>query len=140
MTGWNYPKADKIEFDVRQKDIVISGVPRRLFGKGFRSISYSAFVLGVMKYCIEENLPHPGIVVLDSPITSYKEEDNVEDKTSDDLQEKFFEFLSESEKDNQVRILENKKPSKKIIDQINFIEFTKSHKSGRYGFITTEKY
>lgn len=140
LTGWNYPEADRIEFDVKQKDIVISGVPRRLFGKGFRSISYSAFVLGVMKYCIAKKLPHPGIVVLDSPITSYKEEDSVEDKTSDDLQEKFFEFLSESEKDNQVIILENKKPSKKIIDQINFIEFSKSHNSGRYGFITTKKY
>ncbi|MCM3355943.1 AAA family ATPase [Bacillus halotolerans] len=139
LAGWNYPGADKIEFDVKQKDIIISGVPRRLFGKGFRSISYSAFMLGIMKYCIAKELPHPGIVVLDSPITSYKEEDSVEDKTSDDLQEKFFEFLSESEKDNQVIILENKKPSKKIIDQINFIEFTKSHNRGRYGFITTKK-
>ncbi|SFF07199.1 hypothetical protein SAMN05428981_11444 [Bacillus sp. OV194] len=136
LVGWRYPGAEKIDFDVKQKDIVISGKPRRLFGKGFRSISYSAFVLGIMRYCIAKEIPHPGLVVLDSPITSYKEEDSEEEKTSDDLQERFFEFLSEVDQDNQVIILENKKPSKKVIDSINFIEFTKSNNRGRYGFIT----
>ncbi|MEH6955106.1 hypothetical protein [Neobacillus drentensis] len=139
LSGWKYPGSDNVEFDVKQKDIVISGKPRRLFGKGYRSISYSAFVLGVMKYCNSKNLPHPGIVVLDSPVTSYKEEDSYEDKTSDDLQARFFEFLSEVSQDNQIIIFENKKPSEKVIEGINFIEFTKSHKRGRQGFITTKK-
>ncbi|ERM16520.1 hypothetical protein [Brevibacillus laterosporus] len=137
LTGWKYPGFESVKFDVKQKDILISGKARRLFGKGYRSISYSAFVLGVMKYCNLKDLPHPGIVILDSPITSYKEEDGDEDKTSDDLQSRFFEFLAEVTLNNQVIILENKKPSEEVIKEINFIEFTKSHSRGRYGFIRT---
>gem|GEM_PF-3068724 len=137
LTGWKYPGFESVKFDVKQKDILISGKARRLFGKGYRSIAYSAFVLGVMKYCNLKDLPHPGIVILDSPITSYKEEDGDEDKTSDDLQSRFFEFLAEVTLNNQVIILENKKPSEEVIKEINFIEFTKSHSRGRYGFIRT---
>lgn len=139
LTGWKYPGSENVKFDVKQKDILISGKARRLFGKGYRSISYSAFVLGLMKYCNLKDLPHPGIVVLDSPITSYKEEDGDEDKTSDDLQSRFFEFLAEVTLNNQVIILENKKPSEEVIKEINYIEFTKSHSRGRYGFIRTSK-
>lgn len=138
LTGWKYPGSENVEFDVKQKDILISGKARRLFGKGYRSISYSAFVLGVMNYCNLKDLPHPGVVVLDSPITSYKEEDGDDEKTSDDLQARFFEFLSEVTLNNQVIILENKRPSEKVIKNINFIEFTKSQNRGRYGFIKTK--
>lgn len=136
LKGWNYEGHDKVEFNEKNKDIVISGKPRKLFGKGYRSISYSAFVLGVMRYCNSKNLPHPGFVVLDSPVTSYKEEDSDDDKSSDEVQENFFRFLAENSQSSQVIILENKKPSKEI-NKINLIEFTKSNISGRYGFITS---
>ncbi|MGF6352295.1 DNA repair exonuclease SbcCD ATPase subunit [Paenibacillus sp. 4624] len=135
LMGWEYPGFEEISFDIKEKDIIISGKPRRLFGKGYRSISYSAFILGLMRYCDIKNLPHPGIVVLDSPVTSYKEEDDVEDKTSEDLQTKFFEFISEDVTSKQVIIFENKTPPKQIIDKINYIEFTKNRNKGRYGFI-----
>lgn len=139
LTGWKYPGSDDVKFDPKQKDILISGKARRLYGKGYRSISYSAFVLGLMKYCNLNGLPHPGIVVLDSPITSYKEEDGNEEKTSDELQKRFFEFLSKVTQDNQVIILENKKPSDQVIKNINYVEFTRSHNRGRYGFLKTKK-
>ncbi|MGE7717515.1 hypothetical protein [Priestia megaterium] len=139
LSGWGYPGSNNVEFDFNQKDILISGKPRRLFGKGYRSISYSAFVLGIMKYCTLKDLPHPGFVVLDSPITSYKDEDEAEDKTSDDLQTNFFEFLARVSQNKQIIILENKKPSKEVIKNINFIEFTKNHNRGRSGFINVKK-
>lgn len=135
LKGWNYPGSAEVSFDNESKDILISNKHRRLFGKGYRSISYSAFLLGLMKYCIDKALPHPRSLILDSPITSYKEEDSPEEKTSTEIQEKFFEFLLESDSNNQIIIFENKKPSKNIIGKINFIEFTKNNKVGRYGFI-----
>lgn len=92
LSGWNYPGYTKIEFDKVDKDIVISNKPRRTFGKGYRSIAYSAFILGVMKYCIEKDLPHPRNVILNSPITSYKEGDSEEEKTSTELQDVFLNF------------------------------------------------
>ena len=135
LKGWNFPGSAKVSFDNESNDILISNKHRRLFGKGYRSISYSAFLLGLMKYCIDKALPHPRSLILDSPITSYKEEDSPEEKTSTEIQEKFFEFLLESDSNNQIIIFENKKPSKDVIGKINFIEFTKNNKIGRYGFI-----
>ncbi|MDK8192599.1 hypothetical protein QP794_21155 [Paenibacillus sp. UMB7766-LJ446] len=135
LAGWEYPGYEEISFDMKEKDILISGKPRRLFGKGYRSISYSAFILGLMRYCNIKGLPHPGIVVLDSPVTSYKEEDEAEDKTSEDLQTKFFEFISEDVTSKQVIIFENKTPPKQVIEKINYIEFSKIKNKGRYGFI-----
>lgn len=135
LSGWNYPGYTKIEFDEIEKDIVISDKPRRTYGKGYRSIAYSAFILGVMKYCIENGLPHPRNVILDSPITSYKEGDSEEEKTSTDLQDNFFEFLVECENESQVIIFENKRPPLDTHGKINLVEFTKNENMGRYGFI-----
>ncbi|MBY0083917.1 MULTISPECIES: hypothetical protein [Brevibacillus] len=139
LSGWKYPGYETIKFDDKHKDILISGKPRRLFGKGYRSISYSAFVLGVMRYCYLKSLPHPGLVVLDSPVTSYKEEDGDEDKTSEELQTRFFEFISEETSHKQVIIFENKTPPETVIRKINYVEFTKNKNKGRYGFVTIIK-
>lgn len=132
LNNWGFPEASVVDFDQKQLDIQISGKPRRLFGKGYRSISYSAFVLGLMEYCVDNNLPHSGFVVLDSPLTSYKEEDAQEDKTPKELQQKFFESLSSSK--CQIIVIENEKPQPTVIEKINYIEFTKSKSYGRYGF------
>lgn len=134
LSSWNFPDSSGVDFESKSADIRISGKARRLFGKGYRSISYSAFVIGLMKYCLNSSLPHPGVVVLDSPVTSYKEEDGDEDKTPEELQNKFFEELAQTKQ--QVIILENKKPPTSITDKINYIEFTKNKKVGRYGFFS----
>ncbi|MCL6661997.1 MULTISPECIES: hypothetical protein [Paenibacillus] len=132
LTDWNFPDSSTVDFDPKNKDVLISGKARRLFGKGYRSISYGAFIIGLMEYCISSALPHPGFVVLDSPVTSYKEQDENEDKTPEELQNKFFEELAQTKR--QVIILENKKPPISILKKINYIEFTKNKEVGRYGF------
>lgn len=121
-------------------DIEISGKERKNYGKGYRALIYSAFVLGMMKYCENTNLPHPGFVLLDSPVTTFqdvkaKQGRNIEDEVIPiDKQEAFFKDLSENYYSNQVIILENKEPSDEIKGKINYIEFTKDINRGRYGF------
>ncbi|MDQ7864054.1 hypothetical protein RCO48_32115 [Peribacillus frigoritolerans] len=50
----------------------IDSKPTKDYGKGYRAIIYSAFVISLMEYCRDKKMPHPGFVVLDSPLTTYK--------------------------------------------------------------------
>ncbi|PFV28043.1 hypothetical protein COK99_22005 [Bacillus thuringiensis] len=136
LKSWKFPISDNVKLDDNSYDIVISGKHRKLFGKGYRAITYSAFILGLMEYCIKKELPHTGMIILDSPLTTYKEEDSEvgeEDKVPEEIQNNFYNNLSKVKQ--QVIIFENKKPSQEVIKKINFIEFTRNENSGRYGFI-----
>ena len=132
LSDWNVQE-HKVTFDYKNHDVLIEGKKRSLFGKGYRAITFSAFIIGLLKYCSENKLPHAGFVVLDSPLTTYKKEDHPEDKLPEDIQNNFYNSLSEFE--YQTIIFENKKPQHEVIEKINYIEFTKNTKIGRFGFI-----
>jgi hypothetical protein len=80
-------------------------------------------------------LPHPGWVILDSPLTTFKEknEPNLGEEVSGEIQNAFFDHLS-TLNGEQIIILENKIPSPKIQSKINFIEFVGFEGQGRNGF------
>ena len=81
---------------------------------------------------------HPGFVVLDSPLTTYKEGDeepeDERDEVPGDLIYAFYSDIAESFTDTQVIIFENKEPDPSVIPKLNYQHFTKSRSSGRYGF------
>lgn len=132
LKDWDFPES-KVTFDFDSFDIIIGDIKRSMYGKGYRAIAFSAFIIGLMNYCFDNNLPHPGVVILDSPLTTYKEEDTPEDELPEEIQYKFYESLSKLR--HQVIVFENKKPQPELLSKINFIEFTKNSRIGRYGFI-----
>ena len=71
-----------VEFDTDICDIKVNGRPRSSFGQGVRAILYTAFLVGFLKYCIKNNLQHPGFTVIDSPLTTYIKEMNIQKMTS----------------------------------------------------------
>jgi len=90
-----------------------------------------------MKYSYKFDLPHPGFVVIDSPLTTYRRNDQTpEEKSEDvpiDIQNEFFENLS-FEKDKQIIVLENKEPEESLKEKINYVHFTGVEKVNRKGF------
>jgi len=138
LSGWNYASSVTVTLNQAYKiyDFIVNGVDRKSNGKGIRAIIYSAFIFGLMRYCIKQNLPHPRSIILDSPLTTYHGEDiplNDEDAPLS-LQNAFFKDLSNLSQDRQVIILDNKQPDESIISKINYIRFTKNPNSGRAGF------
>ncbi|UOY94181.1 hypothetical protein MUG87_08805 [Ectobacillus sp. JY-23] len=103
------------------------------YGKGYRAIIYSAFAISMLEFCRENNKPHPGFIVLDSPLTTYKGKKSEED-VNEDIQSAFFNDVALLHKDMQIIILENKEPSNDIKEKINYVQFTKDSNDGRYGF------
>ncbi len=89
------PNSDDVHFDKEMGDFVINGKHRISNGKGHRAITHAAATLGLMKYTEENELPHLGFSILDSPLLAYEEPENEEDDLSGtDVNIKFFDSLS----------------------------------------------
>ena len=135
LQEWHFPNANRIFFDERKRDVRIAGKDRGSTGKGLRAITHAAVKIGLMEFCRERNLPHPGFVVLDSPLLAYwKPEGDDDDLRGTDLKEMFYRYLLGLRKDNQVIIIENEHPPDFVSGEGNVIVFTKNPNQGRYGF------
>ena len=90
-----------------------------------------------MKYTNDNDLPHIGFTILDSPLLAYEEPENeADDLRGTDVNIKFFDSLSKWES-KQIIVLENKKSiPEKYSSGEKIVEFTKKN-TGRYGFFPT---
>lgn len=133
LKAWSFPESDRVHFDRAAKDFVISGKPRGARGKGMRAITHSAFNIALLEFTRDGDLPHPGFVVLDTPLLAYREPEHDEDDISEtDIKDHFYEYLSKQD-DRQVIILENATPAQNVIDRSQTLFFTKNDQIGRYG-------
>lgn len=142
LKEWKWEGEGRVEFDEKSFDIKVDGQTRQSHGAGFRAVLYSAFVIALVRYCQKNNLPHPGFVVIDKPLTSYKRHGakNVEgaDKPiSTGVEAAFWESLTRIAKDMQVIIVENKEPPSNVAAVVHY-EWFAGNEAGtgdRVGFI-----
>ena len=134
LRSWNFPNLDRVTFNEGEQDIVISGRTRASHGKGVRAIAHAAFNLAVLSFCLKKEMPHPGFVVIDSPLVVYREPDPDEGGFSRDLKNAFYRSIAEEFQSSQVIIFENEDPPADLSADASIIRFTgASH--GRQGFI-----
>jgi hypothetical protein len=119
LRAWRFPGNPTVSFDDKTHDILIDGKNRRGNGKGVRALMNAAFKISVLEYCRSKDLPHPGIVVLDSPLLSYRDPINSRHGalSSDEelvvksrLKEYFYRYLLELSDTTQFIIIENDPP------------------------------
>lgn len=135
LQDWHFPNANRVFFDEGKRDFQIAGKDRGSTGKGLRAITHAAVKIGLMEFCRERNLPHPGFVVLDSPLLAYwKPEGDEDDLRGTDLKDMFYRYLLGLRKDSQIIIVENEHPPDFVSRDGNVIVFTKNPHQGRYGF------
>jgi AAA15 family ATPase/GTPase len=143
LQSWNFPEADRAYFDSSARDLVINGQLRSSNGKGVRAVTHAAMTIGLMEFCQQRDLPHPGFVVLDSPLLAYKSPEEAEDEdlseedrvlAASDVKPRFYDYLSHNLQDSQVIIMENTSPPLDLGERSNVIHFTKREDIGRYGF------
>ncbi len=108
---WHFPGATDVYFDDTVRDVVIGGRPRGSRGAGLCAITYSAFTLALFDYCRSRKMPHPGLVILDSPLIAYKEpKADDEGIIGTDLKLRFYEHLEKFSGNQQIIIIDNTEP------------------------------
>ena len=127
LKRWRYARNGIVEFN-EEMDLVVAGRPRRSHGKGIRAILQSAFTMTLM---LHGKARHPGFVVLDSPLTSFRPNDRYE--IDQDVQQGFFEYLS-GLREGQIIVLENKDPPKSLQAKMHYEHFAGKDGEGREGF------
>ncbi len=134
LRAWHFPNLDRVTFSEGDQDIVISGRTRASHGKGVRAIAHAAFNLALLIFCIKRELPHPGFVLIDSPLVVYREPDTDESGFSHDVKDAFYRSIADGFRATQVIIFENEDPPSDLGTDANIVRFTGvSH--GRQGFI-----
>lgn len=132
---WKFPDAGRVTFSETKQDLVINGKDRASHGKGIRALSYSAFVVGLLRFCRKKKRCHPGVVVLDSPLVAYREPDSKKSVTSAGVKENFYRSLAKPTRDTQVIIFENEDPPSDLVTQISYEHFSGDKKGKtRSGF------
>lgn len=134
LEAWDFPDKGSVHFDEVTMDFVINGKLRGNRGKGLRAITHAAATLGLLEYCKEHSLPHPGFVVLDSPLLAYYKPEGEDDSLQGtSLKQKFYKYLIEEHSDSQVIIVENEHPPESFKGQLGLTVFTKNPQQGRFG-------
>ncbi|MEJ0027683.1 MAG: hypothetical protein WDN01_16790 [Rhizomicrobium sp.] len=135
LKAWHFPNADRVHFDLKAKDLVINGKDRISYGKGMRAITQAAFSVGLMEFCRKNDKPHPGFLILDSPLLSYRKPDNQEDDLrGTDLNTKFYTYLQALSANEQVIIVENTDPPAAIQALPQATKFTGKDGVPRFGY------
>ena len=138
LQQWHFPGATDVYFDEKAKDVVIGGRPRGSRGAGLCAITYSAFTLALFGYCRSRKMPHPGFVILDSPLIAYKEPvPDDENITSTDLKPRFYEQLEKFCGEQQIFVIDNTDPPAEYAAK--GIHFTANENHGRYGLFPVVK-
>lgn len=145
LTKWGFPDAHKVQFDAKARDITVGEKSRDANGKGVRAVLHAAFSVAVAVYCIDKGLPHPGFLVLDTPLLTYREPlkskhgDLSEDEKAlkaTSLAEKFYAHLATLEGALQVIVIENSDPPVVAEDLAHIEVFTGRVGDGRYGLFS----
>jgi hypothetical protein len=137
LVEWGYPGAQSVRYDRSELDIIAGDQQRSAHGKGVRAILHASFTLALAQYCFDRELPHPGFVVLDSPLVTYRPPDQpkeVGDEPPGGVVRAFYRDIQDNF-DGQVIIMENTDPLEPLGPNALDIRFTKRGDDGRYGFM-----
>lgn len=144
LTAWHFPNAEKAQFNAKANDITIAGKPRSSNGKGVRAVLHAAFSVAVITYCIKHHLPHPGFLILDTPLVTYREpmdsrygelsKDEIELRAAG-IAEHFYRHLASLKDEVQFIVIENSDPPVAMRDLAHIETFTGSKGNGRLGLL-----
>ena len=75
LTSWQVPGENHVVYNQKTAEIFVDDRPRGSRGRGMRSVIHAAFTVALARYTAARGFAHPGFVVLDSPLITYREPD-----------------------------------------------------------------
>ncbi|MBT2539669.1 hypothetical protein J7E99_02830 [Streptomyces sp. ISL-44] len=136
LQAWKVPGDSSVSYDQSTAEITVDGRPRHTRGKGMRSIIHAAFTTALASYATQRNLTHPGFVVLDSPVLTYREPHENDTRLTHNVVEHFYRGLL-NDFPNQVVVIENGDPPNDIDAYAQVYPFS-TQGSQRVGFFPAQ--
>lgn len=141
LEEWQFPGDRHVSFDEGSYDLLIDGKHRRDNGKGVRAVTHAAFKVALLIFCHDRNLPHPGFLVLDTPLLTYRDPIKSNKPLSEDeqalkntsLKEFFFEHLAKVSALGQIIVIENVDLPNNISSLATVEVFTGDPTNGLFG-------
>ena len=133
LEQWRFPQAAFAQFDRESNDVTIGGKARAANGKGVRAVLHAAFNVALLIFCEDRGLAHPGFLVLDTPLLTYREPltsrhgELSEDETAlknTPLAVHFYEHLASLNQLAQIIVVENSDPPAEILSLAHVETFT----------------
>jgi hypothetical protein len=136
LNSWGFTDLKTVELVAENCDINVDGRPRLTYGAGKRAIFLSAVTVALMQYAMEQEYPHLGLVVLDSPIKSYSDPVINSDVTVSPsvVRDSFYSWLANWNGLGQVVVLENEPIKEDVSELLLPTVFTGVITEGRKGF------
>jgi len=128
LRAWKLPDVGTVEF-AKKWQIVVGG--KSTFGKGYIALIRTAFTIALMQHALGKNR-HPGMSVIDSPLTSFKQQDSYQ--MDADVKVAFYKNLLVLPENQQVIIIENESPPAEVESRLAHTHFSRTIGQGRYGF------
>jgi hypothetical protein len=134
LLAWKVPGDNRVRYDPATAEVSVDGRARVSRGKGMRSIIHAAFSTALAQHSLERGLIHPGFVVLDSPVLTYRQPNETVNDTelTPNVVEHFYRGLLNSFP-SQVIVVENGDPPPDIDEYAQVYAFSTSN-SDRAGF------
>ena len=144
LAAWGFPGNPRVGFDLTVQDITLNGKARSANGKGVRALLHAAMKVAVLVYCHERGKPHPGFVVLDTPLLTYREplrsrhgplERDEQALRESGIGHRFYGHLAGLERVGQFLIVENSDPPSAVGALAKVQQFSGEPGIGRYGLL-----
>jgi hypothetical protein len=128
LLAWKVPGDNRVSYDQGTAEVSVDGRARGSRGKGMRSIIHAAFSTALARHSVERGLIHPGFVVLDSPVLTYRQPNETINDTelTPDVVEHFYRGLFNNFP-SQVIVVENGDPPPDIDKYAQVYAFSTSN-------------
>ncbi|MFE9481285.1 hypothetical protein ACFYNM_22095 [Streptomyces spororaveus] len=117
LQAWHVPGNNHVIYDPTTAELSVDGQPRKSRGRGMRSILHAAFAVSLARRNTARDLIHPGFVVLDTPVLTYRRPEDPHEEHPElmtaDVVENFYRDLLENPP-GQVIVIENPTPPTSI--------------------------
>ncbi|WP_328508310.1 hypothetical protein OG981_53685 [Streptomyces mirabilis] len=125
-----------VSYDQYSAELFVGDHARAGHGKGMRAVLHASFAVSLAEYCLGKEHPHPGFVVLDSPLVTYRQpgirrtdDPDLPDSVIDYFYRDLFRRFT-----GQAVVVENGDPPADIVEQAHVYMFSRDPHDHRFGF------
>lgn len=136
LQSWQVPGDNRVTYDQSTAEVSVDGRARHSRGKGMRSVIHAAFSTALARYTATRHLPHPGFVVLDSPVLTYREPHEQDVQLTHNVVEHFYRGLL-NDFPSQIIVVENGDPPEDLNVHATVYAFS-TEGSERAGFFPVQ--